>query len=419
MSSSVVPLSRVVVTGMGALTPVGNSVEEFWKSLKDGVSGISRVTRFDPSRFTSQIVGEVKDFDATKYMEKKEARRMDLVQQYAVASAREAFDHSGLGSDSFDPERAGVVVGSGIGGIETFEKQHANLLNQGPGRVSPFFIPMMIIDLCAGLISMRFNFKGPNYATVSACASGAHAIADGFKIIQRGEADVMITGGSEAAITPTALAGFCSARALSTRNDEPHKASRPFDKERDGFVMGEGAGIVILESLEHAQKRGARIFAEIVGVGQTADAYHMTAPAPGGEGAIRAMRLALQDAGLDAEAVAYINAHGTSTDLNAAPETQAIKVAFGERARKIPVNSTKSMVGHLLGAGGAVELIATIKSIQEGILHPTVNYEFPDPECDLDYVPNQMRKVEVNAAISNSFGFGGHNICIAVSKFVP
>ncbi len=419
MSSSVVPLSRVVVTGMGALTPVGNSVEEFWKSLKDGVSGISRVTRFDPSRFTSQIVGEVKDFDATKYMEKKEARRMDLVQQYAVASAREAFDHSSLGSDSFDPERAGVVVGSGIGGIETFEKQHANLLNQGPGRVSPFFIPMMIIDLCAGLISMRFNFKGPNYATVSACASGAHAIADGFKIIQRGEADVMITGGSEAAITPTALAGFCSARALSTRNDEPHKASRPFDKERDGFVMGEGAGIVILESLEHAQKRGARIFAEIVGAGQTADAYHMTAPAPGGEGAIRAMRLALQDAGLDAEAVDYINSHGTSTDLNDATETQAIKVTFGERARKIPVNSTKSMVGHLLGAGGAVELIATIKSIQEGILHPTVNYEFPDPECDLDYVPNQMRKVEVNAAISNSFGFGGHNICIAVSKFVP
>ena len=419
MSSSVVPLNRVVVTGMGALTPVGNSVEEFWKSLKDGVSGISRVTRFDPSRFTSQIVGEVKDFDATKYMEKKEARRMDLVQQYAVASAREAFDHSGLGSDSFDPERAGVVVGSGIGGIETFEKQHANLLNQGPGRVSPFFIPMMIIDLCAGLISMRFNFKGPNYATVSACASGAHAIADGFKIIQRGEADVMITGGSEATITPTALAGFCSARALSTRNDEPHKASRPFDKERDGFVMGEGAGIVILESLEHAQKRGARIFAEIVGAGQTADAYHMTAPAPGGEGAIRAMRLALQDAGLDAEAVDYINSHGTSTDLNDATETQAIKVTFGERARKIPVNSTKSMVGHLLGAGGAVELIATIKSIQEGILHPTVNYEFPDPECDLDYVPNQMRKVEVKVAISNSFGFGGHNICIAVNRFVP
>jgi 3-oxoacyl-[acyl-carrier-protein] synthase II len=404
---------------MGALTPVGNSVEEFWKNLKDGVSGIGRVTRFDASRFTCQIVGEVKGFDPTRYMEKKEARRMDLVQQYAVASAQEAFDQSGLSSDSLEPERAGVVVGSGIGGIETFEKQHANFLNQGPGRVSPFFIPMMIIDLCAGLISMRFNLKGPNYATVSACASGAHAVADGFKIIQRGEADMMITGGSEATITPTALAGFCSARALSTRNHEPHKASRPFDKERDGFIMGEGAGILILESLEHAQKRGAEISAEIAGVGQTADAYHITAPAPGGEGAISAMRLALRDAGLGTDSVDYVNSHGTSTELNDANETQAIKAVFGERAKKIPVNSTKSMIGHLLGAGGAVELIATVKSIQEGILHPTVNYEFPDPECDLDYVPNQMREADVNVAISNSFGFGGHNICIAVKKFVP
>ena len=419
MSRPVVPLNRVVFTGMGAITPVGNSVEEFWKNLKDGVSGIGRVTRFDPSQFTSQIVGEVKGFDATRYMEKKEARRMDLVQQYAVASAQEAFDHSGLSSDSPEPERAGVVVGSGIGGIETFEKQHANLLNQGPGRVSPFFIPMMIIDLCAGLISIRFNLKGPNYATVSACASGAHAIADGFRIIQRGEADVMIAGGSEATITPTALAGFCSARALSTRNHEPHRASRPFEKERDGFVMGEGAGILILESLEHAQKRGAKILAEMAGVGQTADAYHITAPAPGGEGAISAMRLALQDAGLDPDSVDYINSHGTSTELNDVNETKAIKVVFGERAKRIPVNSTKSMIGHLLGAGGPVELIATIKSIQEGTLHPTVNYEFPDPECDLDYVPNQMRKAEVNVAISNSFGFGGHNICIAVKRFVP
>ena len=419
MSNSVVPSNRVVVTGMGALTPVGNSVEEFWKNLKDGVSGIDRVSRFDPSGFSSQIVGEVKGFDPTRYIERKEARRMDLVQQYSVACAQEAFDQSGLGSDSLDPERAGVVVGSGIGGIETFEKQHANFLSQGPGRVSPFFIPMMIIDLCAGLISMRFNLKGPNYATVSACASGAHAIADGFKIIQRGEADVMVTGGSEATITPTALAGFCSARALSTRNHEPQKASRPFDKERDGFIMGEGAGILILESLEHARKRGAQILAEVAGVGQTADAYHITAPAPGGEGAISAMRLALQDAGLDPDSVDYINSHGTSTELNDANETQAIKAVFGERAKEIPVNSTKSMIGHLLGAGGAVELIATIKSIQEGILHPTVNYEFPDPECDLDYVPNQAREVDVNVAISNSFGFGGHNICIAVKRFVP
>jgi 3-oxoacyl-[acyl-carrier-protein] synthase II len=404
---------------MGVISPVGNSVGEFWKNLKDGVSGIDRVSRFDASQFSTQIVGEVKGFDAYKYMERKEARRMDRVQQYAVASAQQAFDQSGLKSDSPEPDRAGVVVGSGIGGIETFEKQHAAFLNQGPGRVSPFFIPMMIIDLCAGLISMRFNFKGPNYATVSACASGAHAIADAFRIIQRGEADVMITGGSEASITPTALAGFCSARALSTRNHEPQKASRPFDKERDGFVMGEGAGVMVLESLELAQRRGAKILAEVVGVGMTADAYHITAPAPGGEGAIQSMRLALKDAGLTPDSVDYINAHGTSTDLNDMTETQAVKAVFGERAREIPMNSTKSMIGHLLGAAGSVELVAAIKSIEEGVLHPTINYEFPDPGCDLDYVPNQMRKVDVNVAISNSFGFGGHNITLAVSKYAP
>ncbi len=417
MNGCVIPLNRVVVTGMGAITPVGNSVEEFWKNLKEGVSGIDRVSRFDPSQFSSQIVGEVKGFDASQYMDRKEARRMDLVQQYGVASAQQAFDQSGVGADSLDPERAGVVVGSGIGGIETFEKQHAILLNQGPNRVSPFFIPMMIIDLCAGLVSMRLNFKGPNYATVSACSSGAHAIADAFKIIQRGEADVMMAGGTEASITPASLAGFCSARALSTRNHEPEKASRPFDKQRDGFVMSEGAGMMILESLEHAQRRGAKILAEIVGVGQTADAYHITAPAPGGEGAIRAMRLALKDAGVEPDSVDYINAHGTSTDLNDITETQAIKEVFGERAKKIPVSSTKSMIGHLLGAGGAVELIATIMSMEEGVLHPTINYEFPDPDCDLDYVANKMRKMDVNVALSNSFGFGGHNITIAVKKF--
>jgi 3-oxoacyl-[acyl-carrier-protein] synthase II len=419
MDGSVIPLHRVVVTGMGAITPIGVSLEEFWTNAKNGVSGITRVSRFDPSRFSTQIVGEVKEFDPSAYMEKKEARRMDLVQQYAVASSQQAFHHSGLTSDSLDPDRAGVVVGSGIGGIETFEKQHAILLNQGPQRVSPFFIPMMIIDLCAGLISMRFNLKGPNFATVSACSSGAHAVADAFKIIQRGEADVMITGGSEASITQASLAGFCSARALSTRNHEPEKASRPFDKERDGFVMSEGAGMMILESLEHAQKRGAKIFAEVAGAGCTADAYHITAPAPGGEGAIRAMRLALKDAGLTSDSVDYINAHGTSTDLNDATETQAIKAVFGERAKSIPISSTKSMVGHLLGAGGAVELIATIMSIEEGLLHPTTNYEFPDPNCDLDYVPNQLRKKDVEVAISNSFGFGGHNITLAVRKFIP
>ncbi len=419
MEGPAVHLRRTVVTGMGVITPVGNSVDEFWENLKNGKPGVDRIGRFDPAPFASQIAGEIKGFDPSQYIDKKECRRMDLTQQYAIASAQQAFDMAQLGSYSFDPERAGVVVGSGIGGIDTFEKQHAVLLNQGPNRVSPFFIPMMIVDMCAGLISMRLNFKGPNYATVSACASGAHAIGDAFKIVQRGEAEMMICGGSEAAITPVSFAGFCSARALSTRNQEPQKASRPFDKQRDGFVMGEGAGILILESLEHAQKRGAKIYAEIVGIGQTADAYHITAPAPGGDGAIRAMRAALKDAGLTSDSVDYINAHGTSTDLNDITETQAIKAVLGEKAYRTPVSSTKSMIGHLLGAGGAGELVATVKSMMEGILHPTVNYEFPDPECDLDYVPNQMRKAEVNVALSNSFGFGGHNISIAVKKFMP
>jgi 3-oxoacyl-[acyl-carrier-protein] synthase II len=410
---------RVVVTGIGVVSPIGNSVEEFWSNLKAGVSGIDKLTRFDASEFSTKIAAEVKNFDPLKYIDKKESRRLDLTEQYAIATAQQAFDDANLGSDSLDPERAGVVVGSGIGGIDTFEKQHAILLKQGPNRVSPFFIPMMIIDMSAGLISIRFNFKGPNYATVSACASGSHAIADAFRIIQRGDAEVMITGGSEATITPASMAGFCSARAMSTRNDEPQKASRPFDKQRDGFVMGEGAGMMILESLEHAQKRGAKIYAEIIGVGMSADAYHITAPAPGGEGAIRSMRLALKDAGLSPEAVDYINSHGTSTDLGDVTECQAIKAVFGEHAYRIPVNSTKSMIGHLLGAAGAVELVATVKSMEEGILHPTINYEFPDPECDLDFVPNQKRKADIKTAFSNSFGFGGHNITIAVKKFIP
>ena len=410
---------RVVVTGMGVTSPIGNSVAELWSNLKEGVSGIDRVTRFDVSDFSTKIAAEVKDFDPSGYIDKKDARRMDLGEQYALVCAQQAFDDAKLGSDSLDLERAGVVVGSGIGGIGTFEKQHAILLQQGPNRVSPFFIPMMIIDMAAGLISIRFNFKGPNYATVSACASGAHAIADALRIIQREEADVMITGGSEATVTPASLAGFCSARALSTRNDEPQRASRPFDEQRDGFVMGEGAGLMVLESLEHAQKRRAKIYAEIIGVGMSADAYHITAPAPGGEGAIRSMRLALKDADISPESVDYINSHGTSTDLGDLTECQAIKAVFGEHAYKIPVNSTKSMIGHLLGAGGPVELIATTKSVEEGILHPTLNHEVPDPECDLDFVPNQKRSADINTAISNSFGFGGHNITIAVRKFVP
>ncbi len=410
---------RVVVTGMGVISPVGNSVAEFWSNLKNGVSGIGRVTKFDVSDFSTKIAAEVKDFDPSNHIDKKEARRMDLGEQYALVCAQLAFDDAKLDPDSLDLEKAGVVVGSGIGGIGTFEKQHAILLQQGPSRVSPFFIPMMIIDMAAGLISIRFNFKGPNYATVSACASGAHAIADAFRIIQRGEAEVMITGGSEASVTKASLAGFCSARALSTRNDQPQKASRPFDEGRDGFVIGEGAGLMILESLEHAQKRRAKIYAEIIGVGMSADAYHITAPAPGGEGASRSMRLALKDAGLSPESVDYINSHGTSTGLGDLTECQAIKAVFGEHAYKIPVNSTKSMIGHLLGAGGAVELIAAIKSMEEGILHPTTNHEVPDPECDLDFVPNQKRSANINTAISNSFGFGGHNITMVVKKFVP
>lgn len=409
--------TRVVITGMGAVTPVGNSVGEFWEALKAGKSGIDRITKFDSTDFTTKIAGEVKNFDPLGCIDKKDARRMDTSEQYSLVTSREAYNDADLNSSSFDPFKAGVVIGSGIGGIETLEKQLSILLKQGPSRVSPFFIPMMIIDMSAGLVSMRFGFKGPNYATVSACASAAHAIGDSFKIIQRGDADLMITGGSEATITPASMAGFCSARAVSTRNDEPQRASRPFDKERDGFVMAEGSGMLILESLEHAQKRGARIYAEVAGLGMTSDAYHITAPDPQGEGATRSMRLALQDGDLSPDSVDYINSHGTATPLGDIAETLAIKKVFGERAYQIPVNATKSMIGHLLGATGAVELIAGIKSMEEGILHPTVNYEFPDPECDLDYVPNEKREKEINVFISNSFGFGGHNSTLAIKKF--
>ena len=408
---------RVVITGMGAITPVGNSVEELWEALKSGKSGIGRVTRFDPAGFTTQIAGEVKNFDPLIWIDKKEARRMDTAEHYSIASSQQAYDDANLNSDSFDPFRAGTVIGSGIGGIETLEKQLSILFEKGPSRVSPFFIPMMIIDMSAGLVSMRYGIKGPNYATVSACATSAHAIGDSFKIIQRGDADLMITGGTEASITPSSLAGFCSARAISTRNDEPQKASRPFDKERDGFVMAEGSGMLILESLEHAQKRCAKIYAEIVGLGMSGDAYHITAPNPEGEGAARSMSLALKDGELSSDSVDYINSHGTATELGDIAETLAIKKVFGERASQIPVNATKSMVGHLLGAAGAVELIAGIKSMEEGILHPTINYEFPDPKCDLDYVPNKKREKEINVFISNSFGFGGHNITLALKKF--
>ena len=408
---------RVVITGLGVVSPVGNNVEEFWEALISGKSGAGKISRFDTSNYTTRIAAEVKGFDPLNYIEKKEARRMDLSEQYSLAAAFQVMQDAKLDSNSYDPEKAGTIIGSGIGGVDTLEKQHSVLLKDGPGRVSPFFVPMMIIDMSAGLVSIKYNLKGPNYATVSACASGANAIGDAFKIIQRGDAEVMIAGGSEASITPLSLAGFCSARALSTRNEEPEKASRPFDKLRDGFLMGEGSGMIVLEGLEHAQRRGAKIYAEMIGVGMSSDAYHITAPAPGGEGAARAMKLALQDAELKPEDVDYINTHGTSTDLGDISETQAIKNVFGERAYKIPTNSTKSMIGHLLGAAGAVELIAVLKSMEKGVLHPTINQEVPDPECDLDYVANQSRETRIRVALSNSFGFGGHNITLIVKRF--
>lgn len=411
-----VTYNRVVVTGMSVLTPVGDTIENFWNALLEGKSGISTISRFDVSEYPTRIAGEVKDFDASQFIDKKEARRMDLAEQYAIVTADGAVKGAGLDLQSVDLDRCGVIIGSGIGGIATFEKQHSTLLDSGPGRVSPFFIPMMIIDMCAGLVSIRLGFRGPNYATVSACASSAHAIADSFRVIQRGEADVMLTGGAEATITPTALAGFCQAKALSTRNDDPERASRPFDKDRDGFVMGEGAGMLVLESLDHAKKRGAKIYGEILGVGMTADAYHITAPHPEGYGAKRAMSLAIADAGLTPDKLDYINTHGTATDLGDISETKAIKAVLGEHAFKIPCNSTKSMTGHLLGSAGAVECIVALKTIEEKIVHPTANLDEHDPECDLDYVPSEKREWTTRYAMSNSFGFGGHNISLVVGR---
>lgn len=407
---------RVVVTGLGCVTPVGKNVPETWDAVINGRSGVDRVSKFDVTDYPTKIAAEIKNFDPSSFLEKKEMRRMDISEQYAIVSSQQALDESGLDLEKVDRDRCGVVVGSGIGGITTFEIQHQALITSGPGRVSPFFIPMMIVDMSAGLISMRYNLRGPNYATVSACASSAHAIIDAFRIIQRGEADVMITGGTEAAITPTSLAGFCQAKAMSVRNDEPQRASRPFDKGRDGFVMGEGSGILILEEYEHAVKRGARIYGELIGAGMTGDAYHMTAPHPDGYGARKAMEFALRDAGLAAERVDYINTHGTATDLGDISETRAIKAVLGQHAYRIPCNSTKSMVGHMLGAAGAIEMVITLKSIEQGIVHPTINLEEPDPECDLDYVPGQSRKHDINYALSNSFGFGGHNVTLVIKK---
>ncbi len=407
---------RSVVTGIGVVSPLGCSLDELWENLLAGKSGVGPITKFDVSEYPTRIAAEVKDFDGTQFVEKKELRRMDIAEQYAIAASDKALQDAGLDPDAIDRDRCGVIIGSGIGGISTFEKQHGLLLKSGPGRVSPFFIPMMIIDMCAGLVSIRYGFRGPNYATVSACASSAHAITDAFRIIQRGEADVMLAGGSEATITPTSLAGFCQAKALSTRNDEPEKASRPFDKDRDGFVMGEGAAILVIESYEHAKARNAHIYGEILGSGMTADAYHITAPHPEGYGARHAMTICLKDAGVPPEKVDYINTHGTATGLGDIAETKAIKEVFGKHAYEIPCNSTKSMTGHLLGAAGAMELAVSLKSIEQGEVHPTANLETPDPECDLDYVAQQKRQHDISYALSNSFGFGGHNVSILVGK---
>ena len=408
---------RVVVTGLGTVNPIGIGVEEYWKNAQEGKSGGCTITSFDTTLHDTKIACEVKNFDPLKFIEKKQVNRMDLFTQYAMAAAEMAFQHSTLNLEKEDRERIGVIFGSGIGGMWTWHKQMYEMYKSGPSRISPFFVPMMIADIAAGYISMRYVFKGPNYATTSACATSSHAIADAFMLIQRGDADIMFTGGAEAAITPMGIGGFNAMKAMSTRNDDPLHASRPFDAQRDGFVMGEGAGLLVLEELEHALNRGAKIYAEVGGVGLTADAYHITAPAPGGEGAIRSMRQCVKDAGLNLEDVDYINAHGTSTPFNDKSETEAIRTLFGEHANKLFVSSTKSMVGHLLGAAGAVEAIVTVLTIQQDIITPTINYENPDPECNLNYVPNKAIKHTVNVAISNTFGFGGHNASVLFKKY--
>ena len=410
-------MRRVVVTGVGAVTPVGNTAEEFWAALIQGKSGIGPVTRFDASPLPTRIAGELKGFDPLRYIDKKDDRKLDPFLKYAIACAAMAVEDAGLNVERVDRTRFGVLVGSGIGGITTLLETHKVLLEKGPDRVSPFFIPMLIINMASGLISMRFGARGPNSSVVTACATGNHAIGDAMRIIQRNDADVMIAGGSEAIILPLTFAGFCQMKAMSTRNDDPGRASRPFDAARDGFVCGEGGGLLVLESLDHALARDARIYAEVVGYGMTGDAHHMTAPDPEADGASRAMSLALRDAGVEPTSVGYINAHGTSTLYNDKSETMAIKRVFGDHARKLAVSSTKSMTGHLLGAAGGIEAIATAFAIHHGILPPTINYETPDPDCDLDYVPNQARKQDVEIALSNAFGFGGTNATLVLRKY--
>ncbi|VBB05655.1 beta-ketoacyl synthase active site [Lucifera butyrica] len=408
---------RVVVTGLGAITPVGIGKDNFWQALLAGKSGISKISRFDASEYATQIIGDVKDFDVTQFIDKKEAKRMDRFTQFAIAAAKMAFADAGMDLEQEDRTRIGTVIGTGIGGMDTLHEQFRTLFEKGPGRISPFFVPMMIGNMAAGQTSITFGLQGPCTCVVTACATGTNAIGDAFKIVQRGDADVMVAGGTEAAGSPAAVAGFCAMKAMSTRNEEPEKASRPFERDRNGFIMGEGSGIVILESLEHALARGAHIYAEIAGYGYNADAYHITAPAPEGVQAAKCMAMAIRDAGLEPAAVDYINAHGTSTPLNDKNETLAIKSLFGEHAYKLAVSSIKSMTGHLLGAAGGIECIATALTIETGMIPPTINYDNPDPELDLDYVPNKARAQAVNVAISNSFGFGGHNATILLKKY--
>jgi len=408
---------RVVVTGLGAITPIGNTLEEYWQGLLTGRNGIDRITLFDPSNHACRIAGEVKGFDPGEYLDRKEIKRMDRFAQFGVSASLQAIADAQFKINDLNAEQVGVIIGSGIGGIKVLEDQQTVYLNKGPSKCSPFMIPMMIANMAAGLTAIHTGAKGPNTCTVTACAAGSHAVGDAFRLIQGGYAQAMICGGAEAAVTPLSVAGFASARALSTRNDDPKKACRPFDRDRDGFVMGEGAGILLLEELEYALARGAKIYAEIVGYGMTCDAHHITSPSPGGEGASRAINLALKDAGITTDQVSYINAHGTSTPANDPTETSAIKTALGEHAKKVAVSSTKSMTGHLLGGSGGIEAVATAMAIASDQVPPTINLDNPDPECDLDYVPNQSRSMKVDVALSNSFGFGGHNVTLVFKKY--
>jgi len=407
---------RVVVSGIGVVSPIGCNLQDFWRNLVAGHCGIDRIQGFDPTAYSSQIAGEVRDFPIDDFIPKKEQRRMDRFCHFGIAAAKMAMDDAAFDRDKEDPTRMGAIVGSGIGGLSTLETQHSTLVERGPGRCSPFMIPQMIVNMASGLIAIEHNLQGPNFSVVSACATAAHSIGDGMRIIQRDEADVILAGGAEASITGLGIAGFAAMKALSTRNDDPQHASRPFDKERDGFVMGEGAAILVLEEYEHAKARGARIYCEIAGFGQTCDAYHMTAPMDEGTGATRAMVTALRDAGIAADRVDYINAHGTSTPLNDKIETRAIKGALGAHAGKVAISSTKSMTGHLLGAAAGVESVACAMAIQHGIVPPTINQLVADPDCDLDYVPNTAREMPVAVALNNSLGFGGHNACICMTR---